>query len=244
MNKHFLTIILGFSCLIFAGRCFAQATGIDSTLRHTAAGNTISDYYKAIAKGSRQYNGLENLSYPRYMIGSAYYRDSTYLTNGSVDYDGIVYYDVPLLYDIYKDIVISVLPDHISKYSFLTERVKSFDVYGGHFVRILSDTTNLKTGFYDEAYHNKLRVLIRFEKSIQNRTSGLTIESYFEKSTGYYLKKDKIYYSANSQGAVFKILKDKKKQLKQYLRANKLKFRKDPERILVLLAAYYDSLPN
>ena len=193
---------------------------------------------------SHLYTGFYNEPYDPSIKNNPYFRDTLQFIKGTVNYDGNVYRQVPLLYDIYKDIVISLLSDTISKYDMLTEQVHYFDFSNHHFVRISSDTANLKTGFYDEIYSKKLRVLTRYEKSIQTTTNNQHLERFFDKSTSYFLKKGTTYFPVNSEGALIDVLKDKKKELKQYLKSNKIKFRKDPENALTLLAAYYDHLTN
>ncbi len=111
-------------------------------------------------------------------------------------------------------------------------------------MRILADTLNkqLATGFYDELYNNKLRLLARRTKSIQEESSMQSINNIFVPKNEYFLKKGAVYYNVNSQGKFFDVLKDRKKELKQYLKDNKIKFGDNPEQTMVVLATYYDHL--
>ena len=80
---------------------------------------------------------------------------------------------------------------------------------------------------------------------MQTSTGGLDgPESYFDPAIDYYIRKNNTYYSVSSQGSMLTILKDKKKELQQYIRANQIKFRKDPEEAMVKIASYYDHLTN
>jgi hypothetical protein len=101
----------------------------------------------------------------------------------------------------------------------------------------------MKPGFYDELYNGKSQVLVKRSKDIQTITSG-TAENYFDLTTKYFFKKNHIYYSISSQGSLINILKDRKKELQQYIRANQIKFRSDPEEAMVKIASYYDHLTN
>ncbi len=223
---------------------FGQTAKSDSLQYSATIDNTINGFYKSIGTQSHLYTGFYNEPYDPRIKNNPYFRDTLQFIKGTVNYDGNVYHHVPVLYDIYKDIVISLLPDSISKYDLVTEHLHYFDFSNHHFVRISSDTANLKTGFYDEIYSKKLRVLTRYEKSIQTTTNNQHLEKLFDKSTSYFLKKGNTYYPVNSEGALMDALKDKKKELKQYAKANQIKFRKDPESALTLLAAYYDHLTN
>jgi len=64
-------------------------------------------------------------------------------------------------------------------------------------------------------------------------------------SLGYYLYKNGTYYSVSSEGSFLNVLKDKKKDLQQYIKANKLKFKKyQREDAMAKVAAYYDHLAD
>jgi hypothetical protein len=245
MTKIVITFIgLCLISITIVNHSFGQTSKNDSLQYSAAIDNSISSFYKSIGTQSHLYTGFDNEPYDPYIKNNPYFRDTLQFIKGTVNYDGNVYHQVPLLYDIYKDIVISLLLDTISRYDLVTERVHYFDFSNHHFVRISSDSTNLKTGFYDEIYNKKLRVIVRREKNIQTTTNNQHLERFFDKSTSYFLKKGNMYYPVNTEGALMDILKDKKKELKQYLKANRIKFRKGPENALTLLAAHYDHLTN
>ena len=127
-------------------------------------------------------------------------------------------------------------------------RVSSFDLTGRHFIRVNNDPLNsnsLSTGFYNELYRGKIAVLERQSKSIQKISdiSG-SIISYFSNSKDYYLLKGGKYYKVNSQGAFLDVLKDHKKEVKDFIRANNIKYKTSPELAMESIAAYYDHLTN
>jgi hypothetical protein len=170
-------------------------------------------------------------------------------TPGSVYYDGLYYTGVPMLYDLYSDEVAVLLYNHYSKFSLIKYRVKSFDFLDHHFINIDADTVNkgsgIKSGYYDELYNGKTEVLVKHSKSVQTNTGGITAsERYYSPSRNFYIRKNKVYYSVSSQGSLVDIFKDKKKELQQYVKANQIRFRRDPEEAMVKVATYYDHLTN
>jgi hypothetical protein len=48
----------------------------------------------------------------------------------------------------------------------------------------------------------------------------------------------------NNNRSLFNILKDKKKDLKKFIRSQQLSMRKDRENTLIKVTAWYDSLPH
>jgi len=245
-KRHVLFLILLYCAAAGNDKAFGQKKIIDSTQVNAITINMANVYKKAIGEQSGLYNGP---GYPPYSFRSktnANFKDSTSFSNGTVNYDGVIYTNVPLLYDLNKDLLVSRLYNGFSVYSLLSERVAEFDLLDHHFVRILADDKNkaIVTGFYDELYHGKLQLLVRYTKSIQAESASLTPGSTFVPKTDYFLKKGNIYYDVNSQGKFYDALKDKKKELKQYLKDNKIKFGDNPDHVMALLAGYYDHLTN
>jgi hypothetical protein len=241
-----------FACVISVIACktsFAQAVPGDSSSQQHAFNNAVILYHTSIGEQSPLYNGPEYFFYDPTIKGNAYFMEINAFTPGSVYYDGLYYTGVPMLYDLYSDEVAVLLYNHYSKFSLIKYRVKSFDFLDHHFVNIDADTINngsgIKSGYYDELYNGKTEVLVKHSKSVQTNTGGTAAsERYYNASRDFYIRKNKVYYSVSSQGSLIDIFKDKKKELQQYVKANQIRFRRDPEEAMVKVATYYDHLTN
>jgi hypothetical protein len=250
MNKPILkTAFLCFLGTLFISNSFGQAAQSDSAYVQSTLSQTITGFEKAIGQQSRLYNGHEYLLYDRVIKGNALYPlNAETWAPGVVNYDGITYRDVPMMYDIYKDVVVVLLYNRFSRYTLLNERVHDFTLADHHFVRVVTDSLSnnagISTGFYDELYGGKTEVLAKRVKNLQNSTIMSTLETYFVEKHSYYLKKGNNYYSVGSQGSFLNVLKDKKKALQQYIKDNKIVFRDDPEDAMIKIASYYDKLSN
>jgi hypothetical protein len=238
---------LGTICI---GKSFGQEAQNDSTYLKNMLTQTVSNFNKSIGQQSRLYNGPEYQLYDRTIKGTALFPlDAETWELGQVNYDGIFYKDVPMMYDIYKDVVVVLLYNKFSMYTLLDERVHDFNLSGHHFVRVEADSLNsrsgISTGFYDQLYGGKIEVLVKRTKTIQSSTNvTANLETYFIEKNDYYLRKGNAYYSVGGESSFLNVLKDKKKILQQYIKDNKIKFRKDPEGAMANIAAYYDTLPN
>jgi hypothetical protein len=245
-RRTYLPLIWGILCLIVSKNSFSQTTAVDSSAQPNALNNTLTFFYASIGKQSPLYNGTEYTFYDPTITGNAYYSDVKAFTPGSVTYNGIVFNQVPMLYDLYSDQVVVLLYNNFTKFALITEKVTSFDFLKHHFVNINADTlannTEIKSGYYDELYNGRSQVLAKRSKNIQTTAGQASIESYFNSTKSYYLRKNNIYYSITSKGTMLDVLKDKKKQLQQYIKANQINFRKDPEDAMVKIAFYYDQL--
>jgi hypothetical protein len=242
------TLIMGLLCLFISYNSLAQpAAPADSSSQQNALNNTLTLFYGAIGKQSPLFNGTEYSFYDPTIKGTAYFLDQKGFVNGSVYYDRVVFTGVPMMYDLYTDQLVVLLYNHFTKIALIQSKVVSFDILDHHFVNISADTlgnnTIIESGFYDELYKGKTQVLAKRSKDIQTSSGGQSgLESYFNFKQSYYIRKNNQYYSISGQSSLLDILKDRKKELQQYIRSSQIKFRKSPEDAMVKIASYYDHL--
>ncbi len=237
-------------CLIISfniQQSFAQAALSDSSSQHNAFNNAVTLYNTSVGNQALIFTGPEYYFYDPHIKGNAYFLEVNGFTPGTVYYDGVLYNHISMLYDLNTDQVVVLLPNHIAKFSIIKERVKSFDFLGHHFININADTlaenAGIKSGYYDQLYNGKTEILGKYSKSIQTTTGGvLGLENYFSDSKDFYVKRNNVYKSISSQGSLLDVLKDKKKELKQYIKANNIKYRDNPEEAMVKIATWYDQL--
>jgi hypothetical protein len=152
------------------------------------------------------------------------------------------------MYDVFGDQLVVLLYNKFSEYTLIKDKVSSFDLNGHHIINIdslaLPANAAIKAGFYDEVYKGKLQALVKRSKNNQTTSSTSTLESYFNASIDYYLKKNNVYYTVNSKGELLDVLKDRKKDIQQFIRTQQLNYRKDPVEALAKIAAYYDQITN
>ena len=245
MNSLIRITALGAAFLLTAISSFSQNLQTDIIQKQDVMEGVVTNYYKAIGEQSRLYNGPEYNFYDPIIKGNAYYYDAVNFTPGTVEYDGFVYKNVPLMYDIYKDFVVVLLPNKSAKFRLLSDRVQSFDLLDHHFVYVNTDgekDKQVNSGFFDQLYKGKVEVLIKRSKSIQSSSGVSAVETYFTSKKQMYIKNKGRYYSVGGEGSLLNALKDKKKELKQYIRTNNIKFGDDEEQAMVKVATYYDQI--
>jgi len=250
MRKPLLISLICFLwCALASEKSFSQILP-DTSAQQGAFNKAVTQFRAALGGQSPIYNGRQYFFYEHYLKGNAYFQDVSDFTAGSVFYDGALYINVSMIYDLYGKKIVVLMPDHFSTISLLNERVKSFDFLNHHFINISADTlihneAGLKSGYYDEIYQGKTQVLVRRSKSIQEISGGFEgIEHHFSYSADFYVKKNNIYYSAGNQNTLLEVLKDKRKELQHFIKSSKIKFRKNPEESLVKISSYYDHLAN
>lgn len=240
MNLHCIRVFILLCGFTYAYPVLAQVTG-----NQLVIANTVTAYQKAIGPQSQLYRGAIYEYYDVQSIGTPYFKDNpAFFENGSVTYYGTSYKNIRLLYDLNLKQVITFLYDNISKLALLSEGVSAFDLHGHHFIKLVPDELNKKmdAGFYDELYNNKLQLLVKRSKSGQ--FESLTAKRVYYSQNSYYIKKGGIYHSVNTKGQVLKLLNDKKKELKKYIKDRGIDYSDNKEQAMVMILAYYDSITN
>jgi len=243
MKIFLLPFLMVFYSIIFGNKAIAQIVENNEQLKRVTE-NMVATYQKDIGPQSRLYRGPSYEFYDLFAAGTPYFFDSAAFTNGRVKYDGIVYKNIPLLYDEYRQVLVTFLNDNTSKIALLSDFVNEFDLRGHHFISFVPDEPNKKmdVSFYDELYNNKLQLLVKRQKL--RREESLSLKTIFDNKNTYYLKKGQIYYTVNSKGQLLDVLSDKKKELKLYIKKNNIDFSDDRERALISVISYYDEISN
>ena len=146
----------------------------------------------------------------------------------SLDYIVILYNFESLSYPIYLN----------------KETVREFAISGHHFKYIDgltgSGIDELVPGYYEEFYTGKTRFLIRRLKLKKYDNANLS-EIYSDRIYLFILKEGK-YFLITSQKSLFKVLSDHKKELKNFMKNNNIRFSHGNYEQVGKLLEYYDTL--
>jgi hypothetical protein len=226
---------------------YGQKISNDSTSVDISKQNAIALYTKSIRDQSLLFNGIEYKAIPEPYNGFPYF-GTEYIEEGSIYYDGELYSNISIQYDLVHDLLIMEHYDQKGYVSMIEphqEKVSYFQLLNHTFIRISGDSSSeMRTGFYDLLYDGKVKVLARRKKNISQIASGGQLDVRFNERNVYYLMKDGKYHSIKNKGSVMKVLNDKRKSLNQYVSKNKSKvdFSMDREGAMVALATQYDQI--
>ena len=240
MPKLFFNILL--ICILSQ---HVAAQNADDTTLHGNALNAINVYYQNLGEQSPLYNGSEYIEYAYSLQeGHPFFQMADFI-NGDINLDGMIFHDVPILYDMVKDQVIIQDFQKVYKINLPADRVQEFFLLGHFFVRLAHDSSDqVKTGFYDQLYKGKIALFAKREKSMLEKYSNIQISKVVISQNVYYIKKDGVYHTIKNKSSLLAALKSKKKEVQQYLKANDIKFKREPERAMIMAVKYYDQLTN
>ena len=246
MARFFMVLAsIAISCTITPTVTNAQLNKTDSAFYQSAILNAINIYHASAGDQTALYNGSLYYGYPfRFKQGTPYFVADTVWIKGSVTYDGILYKDVTIEYDNLQDFVI--VQDSLYWVQLNGKKVSEFTLLNRHFVRLEKNNVNkdiVTTGFYEVLYNGNVSIFRKDIKQIHEEASIVEgVERAVIVSSHYYIKKGDMIYPVSKESEITDILPDKKKEIRQFLKKNKLKFRKDKDNTLLQVAAFYEQL--
>ncbi|GAB3333519.1 hypothetical protein GCM10027299_41140 [Larkinella ripae] len=237
----YVALLVSVLAFIPGWRVFGQSASADSSFRENAIRHANTRYVRSVTDQARFYNGAEYVGHSPAIKGHPYV-DSLWRT-GTITYDGVDYQNVQLLYDLVDDVVVVPHIDSVYRIQLQSIKVNRFTIPNHHFVRIVRDTARnigLRTGFYDQLYDGRSKVLARRSKTIKSEFVQNTVKEEYLTENSFYIGKNGIFYPVKTKRSVLNLLADQKKTLRKYLRENRIKFAKNREAAIVKLTQQYD----
>lgn len=221
----------------------AQDTVTHNRIEAAGLHNAVTSYHHYIDKQSRLYNGIEFIGYSPKIEGIPYYLSDAW-QRGKIEYDGILYDTVQMMYDIVKDRVVILHFNNFFRLVLFSEKVSRFSYLGHQFIRIERDSLNkspLAAGFYDQLYAGPTSLLVKRSKFIEE-TVKETLERKFVEQYQYYVYMDGRYHIVRTQKGLYSLLKDNARSIRQQLKKQRLKFRKNKEQTILQAVILNDSI--
>ncbi len=222
----------------------AQLSSKDSTLLKSSINNVLSYYDQNIGEQSGKFNGSQNIGYPQGVIEKNPYFQSPNFSMGYILYNQVYYPNVNLIYDEAADLV--VLQDSSHKIELISEKLEGFGIGDNKFQYLIKKDANsndlLKTGFYQVLVEGNTSLYKKESKKVTEKIVGSELTYLIETSTYYYLLKQNHYTELQSKKTIFRLLKDKEKELRKYTKTQHLNYRKDKDNMLSNVVEYYNLL--
>lgn len=221
----------------------AQVVPSAMPISDPAVRSAIDYYYQNIAENSHLNNGREYAGYNVNLIGNPFF-DTTALTPGWVRFDGILYTNVPLQLDVHDGVLITNKYHQDLKIMLPTEKIDSFSVLSHTYIRMApigSKPAAAAPLFYDRVYSGQTTVFVLRKKITKDDpvVNG-EIKSRYIKADEYYVQENNSFYQVRGEKSLLKLFGDRQKELKRFMRKNKLNFRKRPEAAITAAVAYFD----
>jgi hypothetical protein len=245
-------IKLYFFCAFFlhSFNIAAQAPAPDAAAESPALQRALEVYHQSLSPETGLYNGAEytySIYYPFIIDQGDPFFQSKRFDTGSLVYNNILYKKVPLLYDIVKGELLINDPGNTYIIRLHNERIDWFNLWGQTFVQVKKDSSNgtIQTGFYNILYNGNTSLYKRPSKLLkESYVNSMGLHKYVVEIDAYFVKKGNLFYEVKNKKALLALMGDRKKEVEQFIKKNRLSYRKDQENALVKIVAYYDGLNN
>lgn len=239
MMKFFSSCVL--MVLLFSA---AQGQSVsDTSFVKVAARNTARIYNEFITVHSGLINGSEYAEPPYNDSQFPFYQQLDWLS-GSVVYNDELYTGVSLMYDVSSDNLVAENPNNGQEIQLVKAKVSSFTIDGDEFVNMrLQQLAGLpQEGFYQILYDGKSTVLVKHVKAFEEKIENSQLVYYYVEKKRFYVQAGENYVRVSRKGDILKLFRDRKDEVRNYMRKNKIKVSKHNPSSFALLAEYYDTL--
>ena len=227
-------------CLIFfpAGLCVAQSSA-DSALK------PIITYYESLGEQSPLFNGREYVDYSATIHQGHPFLNTTEFAKATIHFDGLVYNDAMIRFDIIKEKVVLLHFNKAFRIDLPVEKITEFIVDNQHFIRLYPDSAGvISEGFYEKLYEGKTALYVRRKKQIRVDRTGNDIINVVDEYNIFYVLKEGAYHEIRSMRTLLNTLSSKREGIRQQLKRNGIKYRKNAEKAVLTAVQYYDRSSN
>ncbi|MDL2255438.1 hypothetical protein LJC44_01730 [Parabacteroides sp. OttesenSCG-928-G06] len=236
--KNIQYLLIAAVVLLASEPLFAQE------IRQSLPEGDIREYQQKVGEYALPFNGKEQSGYYLNLTNHPYwYTDE--LVPGDLLYNNILYKDVLMRFDLYRDEFIVRMPNK----PFLI--VLEYEKFGQAFLHGYTVVSSLKyqlknapAGKYHILLHEgEFPVIKSYGSTLDEKIVDRSIEHTFRFAEKIYVSKDNTCYQVSRKSALLKLFPDKKKELEAYIKQNKLKFNKlQKETSILRVVEYYETL--
>ncbi len=233
MAKYLL--FLAFFGLVIQSRSQNQFS--DTSFYSLAKKNAEQLYTKTPGAYAQLYNGRAYSEYRQVA------EEHPYLfldwVEGTICYAGKVFEDVPMMYDLSSD---ELITEHSSgaKIALQSERV-SFIVFKKHRYEFIK-AIELRQGFYEILYAGKIKLVARREKTKSERIISGVLNVEFEEHVKYFVMISNQFTHFSNKKSLIKILSGDNTEIKKRLTGERLDFKNHKESSFTELVRIFDQM--
>lgn len=231
-------VLVGFCSIVQIAYSFAQQTFSD---KYKLANDTLTNRINE----QILYNGISYTDYLGRLDGNAYWEDEDKFLKANIFYDGFVFYDVPIKYDVSQDKMISLLSDRVTKFSLIASKIGWVFVNNRVFVYLAPEISNKmgygKGGIFEQLYDSgKIKIYAKWTKEIKEILDVTGLTKKFLANRQFYILNEGQADKIQSKAKLLHLMGDRKVLVRRYMKDNGLNFNNDPRGTIVALSSFFD----
>lgn len=243
MHLNSRSTLVGLLILMFSNYCYSQDSDPSHTFIVEAKNSARSNYDNLMEDQSAIFNGAEYVDYDVGINGNPFFL-TDYYSSGTIEFDDMVYYNIPLIYEVVQNKVIIEYIDHVGYNKQLVlqnDKIKFFEYEGHHFVNIneANPVGSLKEGFYDLLLDDEISIYAKRKKEIFKSIKNGQMVRKFTLEDQYYIQLDSNTHKVSGKSSLLKLYGDRKNEMKQFIKVKNLDLKKNFEESLISVTREY-----
>jgi hypothetical protein len=210
----------------------------NQTMRRSAIFLLVMISTGCLAQELHIYNGSEYTAFYRGMKNHPFLISDS-LETGDVFYDGALYKNLHMSYNIADNQVYFRYEKPGYNIRLLNEKISYFIINGRKFIN-LSTNVNLNQPFYELLYSGHMKVYAVHQKVIRQPIKAED-PLFFKTYIRYYVSYRGKLTEVNNLSSVLSLIPDKENITRRWMRSQKLNFKKQPANSIVKIVAYADN---
>lgn len=232
-------LLLLLTAMLICGNAFSQFSESDASLQK------LNHFYlDEIGSSADIYSGAVYVEQAYRKRGTPFFASDT-LSNGWIVYNGQLYPDLKLQWDVLQNYVLTKSLVGYSKLILRNDLIDSF-FFAGHLIRYMpanKEQNLMNSGFYDILYRGATPLIASRKKDNIQTIEAMTVYYRFDDKSKYYIQKDSIYYRVANKRDVLKLFPARASGIKRQVRRAGINWRKEFEQALTIAVTYIDN-PN
>lgn len=224
---------------LFVSTCsFSQSANYDSI--PPSLDSLYQQYMSRMGGSAHLYNGAEYEGAYRNTLGTPFWNNNDF-QRGSIMYEGIVYDNVPIAFDLIRN---EVLTQSFQEVIIRLESTKlnAFRLNGHTFISVHNDTTRfnpLPDDIYDLLLNSQtIKVFAKRTKNTRRSFRSENKDTIVSR-VRYYIKYGNTNYPVGSTKDLTRIFPESKNRLTAFWKENHLRFKKDPEPFIIQTVRFW-----
>lgn len=202
----------------------------------------LASYKEELPYFQELITGGQYVESPKSIEGHPFYF-SRQFGEGSLMINGITYPEVPLMYDVYKDEVITFHPIYNQRILINPDKIDEFSLSNGERFKYFEGNesySNNSNGLYQILKDGENTVLVkRFKTTKSIRDISIYTDEFVEKKD-FFILKSEVFIPINKSKQAIEVLGLDKKVAKKHLKESRIRFQDSPERYLISLVELAD----
>jgi len=224
--------------LFFCGILCAQEKGFATI----PPADAILNYLAETSEYSVLFSGKIETPYDRRFENHPYLETAQFV-QGDLCYNQVVYQDILMRLDLYRDELIVSFPDKINRVVLEKEKF-NYAVINGFTVITSTNETKTGTTYVLQLRAGNYPVTKKYQIKVIEKYSNRGNRQSFHIKELYFVYINDMAYAVNSKNSLLKLFSDRKKELNEYAKLHRLNFRKQYEQSVIALVNHYETLNN